>query len=135
MASFEEIGHRVEQRLEELLEESARLRAALEALGGDGAPANRGLHAGRTTKPVVETLSRNRPVKPRGGSAVTPAEPNAVDGNDATRDLRWNAPSANCAKSLPRACATDRSGVRDALREARLGASDRCIVPTRGGCG
>lgn len=54
--------------------------------GGDGAPASRGLHAGRTTKPVVETLSRNHPVNPGGGSAVTPAEPKAVDGNDATRD-------------------------------------------------
>ena len=85
MASFEEIGRRVERRLEELLEESARLRAALEALRGDGAPASR-LLAGRTTKPVVETLSRNHPVNPGGGSEVTPAEPKAVDGNDATRD-------------------------------------------------
>jgi hypothetical protein len=65
MASFEEIGRRVEQRLEELLEESARLRAALEALRGDGAPASRGLHAGRTTKPVAKTLSRNHPVNRR----------------------------------------------------------------------
>ena len=86
MASFEEIGRRVERRLEELLEESARLRAALEALRGDGAPASRGLHADRTTKPVVKTVSRNHPVNPSGGSAVTPAEPKAVDGNDATRD-------------------------------------------------
>ena len=86
MASFEEIGDRVEQRLEELLEESARLRAALEALRGDGAPASRGLHADRTTKPVVKTLSRNHPVNPSGGSAATPAEPEAVDDNDATRD-------------------------------------------------
>ena len=87
MASFEEIGRRVEQRLEELLEESTRLRAALEALGGDGAPANRGLHAGGTTKPGIETLSRNRQVKPRRASAVTPAEPNAVDGHHATQDV------------------------------------------------
>ena len=86
MASIEEIGHRIEQRLEELLDESTRLRAALEALGGDGAPANRGLQAGRTTKPGIRTLSRDRPVKPRRGSAVTPAEPNAVDGNHATQD-------------------------------------------------
>jgi hypothetical protein len=86
MASFEEIGHRVEQRLEELLEESARLGAALEALRGDGAPASRGLHADRTTMPVVKTLSRNRPVKPGRGSTVTPAEPDAVGGNGATRD-------------------------------------------------
>ncbi len=86
MASFEEIARRLELRLEELLEESARLRAALEALRGDGAPAGRGLHAGRTFKPVVETLSRNHPVNSRGGSAVAPAEPKAVDDNDATRD-------------------------------------------------
>ena len=86
MASIDEIGHRIEQRLEELLDESTRLRAALEALGGDGAPANRGLHAGRITKPGNEALSRDHPVKPRGGSAVTPAEPNAADGNHATQD-------------------------------------------------
>ena len=86
MASFEEIGRRVERRLEDLLEESTRLRAALEALGGDGAPADRGLPAGGTTKPGIETLSRNRPVKPRRGSEVTAAEPNAMDGNHATQD-------------------------------------------------
>jgi len=79
MASFEEIRHRVERRLAELFEESTRLRAALEALGGDGAPASRGL-------PVVKTISRNRAVKPRRGSAVTPAEPDGVSGDVATRD-------------------------------------------------
>jgi hypothetical protein len=79
MASFEEIRHRVEQRLEELLEESTRLRAALEALGGDGALASRGL-------PVVKTTTRNRAVKPRRGSAVTPVEPDAVHGSDASGD-------------------------------------------------
>ena len=78
MASFEEIRHRVEQRLDELLEESTRLRTALEALGGDGAPASRGL-------PVVKTVSRDRLVMPRRGSAVTPVEPEAVSGDDATR--------------------------------------------------
>ena len=86
MTSFDEIARRVEHRLEELLEESTRLRAALQALRGDGAPASRGLHADRTTKPVVTTLSRNHPVNPSGAAAVTPAEPKAVDGNDATRD-------------------------------------------------
>jgi hypothetical protein len=84
MPSFEEIGRRVERRLEELLEESARLRAALEALRGDGVPASRGLHAGpyqaRRRDPEPQS------VNPGGGSAVTPAEPKAVDGNDATRD-------------------------------------------------
>ena len=79
MASFDEIRERVEQRLEELLEESSRLLAALEALNGDGAPASRGL-------PVVKTISRDRLVRPRRGSAVTPAEPDAVEGDVATRD-------------------------------------------------
>ena len=86
MASFEEIGCRVEQRLEELLEESARLSAALEALGGDDARAGRSLRPARTTKPGVKTLSRRTSVKPRRAAAVTPAEPDAVDGHDATQD-------------------------------------------------
>jgi hypothetical protein len=86
MASFEEIVGCVERRLEELLEESARLRAALEALRGDHAPGSRVVHAGRTTKPKVNTVSRDRLVKPRRGSAVTLADAEAVDGNDATRD-------------------------------------------------
>ena len=86
MGSIEEIRQRVEQRLEELREESARLRAALEALGGDGAPAHRRLSAGRTTTSGIKTLSGNPPVKPSRGSAVTPAEANAVDGNDAAQD-------------------------------------------------
>ena len=96
MASFEEIGHRVERRLDELVEESARLRAALEALRGEGAATSRGPHAGRTTKPVVETLSRNHPVDPRGGSAVTPAEPKAVEDNDAT----WDPPVERAVRQL-----------------------------------
>jgi hypothetical protein len=86
MASFGEICERVERRLEELLEESARLRVALEALRGDGAAASRGLHAGRKTKPVVKTVSGNRPVKSGRGSAVAAAEPKAVAGDDAVRD-------------------------------------------------
>ena len=86
MASFEEIARRVEQRLEELLEESTRLRAALEALRGDHAPGSRGVHAGRRTQPVVNTTSRDHLVKPRRGSAVTPVERDAVSGDDATRD-------------------------------------------------
>ena len=86
MASFEEIASHVDQRLEELLEESARLRAALEALRGDHTSGSRGVHAGRTNEPVVETISRDRLVKPRRGSAVTRAEAEAVDGNRATRD-------------------------------------------------
>ena len=86
MASFDEIRERVEQRLEELLEESTRLRAALEALRGENAPGSRGVHAGRTTKPVVKAVSRDCLVKPRRGSAVTPVEPDAVDGNGATPD-------------------------------------------------
>ena len=86
MASFEEIARRVEQRLEELLEESTRLRAALEALRGDHARGSRGVHAGRTTKPVVKTRRPDRLVEPRRGSAVTPVEPDAVDSDEATRD-------------------------------------------------
>jgi hypothetical protein len=39
-----------------------------------------------TAKPVVKTLSRSDPVNPRGRSAVTLAQPNAVDGDDATPD-------------------------------------------------
>lgn len=86
MARLEEISQRIERRLQELLEESARLRAALEALGHDDAPASRRLHAGHTAKPVVKTLSRSDPVKPRGASAVTLAQPNSADGDDATPD-------------------------------------------------
>jgi hypothetical protein len=86
MARLDEISQRIERRLQELLEESARLRAALEALGHDDAPASRRLHAGRTAKPVVKTLSRSDPVKPSGASAVTLAQPNSADGDDATPD-------------------------------------------------
>ena len=86
MASFDEIRECVEQRLEELLEESSRLRAALEALRGDHAPGSRGVHADRTTKSVVKAISRDRLVKPGRGSAVTPVEPEAVSGGVATRD-------------------------------------------------
>jgi hypothetical protein len=86
MASFDEIRERVEQRLEELLDMSTRLRAALEALRGDHAPGGRGVHAGRTTKPVVKTTSRDRLVKPRRRSAVTPAEPDGVSGDVAGGD-------------------------------------------------
>jgi hypothetical protein len=86
MASIEEIGQHVEQRLEELLEEATRLCAALEALGGDGAPANRRLNVGRITASGIKTLSGNPPVKPSRGLPVTPAEPTAVAGNDATQD-------------------------------------------------
>jgi hypothetical protein len=88
MARLEEIIQLVERRLEELLEESTRLRAALEALGCGAAPANRRLRAGRTAPPVVKTLSHARPVKPTSGSAVTLAEPNVVDGDDATQDTQ-----------------------------------------------
>jgi hypothetical protein len=86
MGSIEEIGERVDQRLEVLLEESSRLRAALEALGGDGASATRRRSAGRTTTSGIETLGGNPSVKQSRGSAVTPAEPDVVDGNDATQD-------------------------------------------------
>ena len=88
MARLEEISQRIERRLQELLEESARLRAALEALGHDDAPVSRRLHAGHTAKPVVKTLSRSDPVKP--SQEVPPRlrsrKPNSVDGDDATPD-------------------------------------------------
>jgi hypothetical protein len=135
MTSFDEIARCVEQRLEELLEESTRLGAALEALRGDHAPASRGVHADRTAKPVVKVISRDPRVKPRPGSAVTPADLDAADGNDATRVLRWNAPYASCAKSLPRACATDRTGGRDVSRESRSGRWTATSVPASAGCG
>jgi len=86
MASFEEIAGRVEQRLEELLEESTRLRAALEALRGDHAGGSRGVRAGRTSRPVVKTVSRDRLVQPGRGSAVMPLEPEVVDGSDGAGD-------------------------------------------------
>jgi hypothetical protein len=86
MASFEEIVRRVEQRLEELLEESARLGAALEALRGDHAPGSHGVHADRTTKPAGNTVSRDRLVKPRRGLAVSLVEPESVAGDDVIGD-------------------------------------------------
>jgi len=86
MASFEEIASHVDQRLEELLEESARLRAALEALRGDHTSGSRGVHADRTTKPAVNTVSRDRLVKPGRASAVSLAEPESVGGDDVIGD-------------------------------------------------
>jgi hypothetical protein len=86
MASFDEICERVEQRLEELLEESSRLRATLEALRGEHAPGSRGVHAGRATKPVVTTTSRESVVRPRRGYVVAPVEADAVSGDVAARD-------------------------------------------------
>jgi hypothetical protein len=88
MARLEEIIQLVERRLEELLEESTRLRAALKALGCGDAPANRRLHAGRTATPVVKGLSHGGPVKPTSGSAITLAERNAVDGDETTQDTQ-----------------------------------------------
>jgi hypothetical protein len=86
MASLDEISQRIERRLEELREESARLRAALDELGRDDALASRRLHGGRTTKPVVNTVRRSGPVKAGSGSAVALSEPNAAVGDDATQD-------------------------------------------------
>ena len=87
MTSFEEIRHRVDQRLEELREESARLRAAREALRGDGPQVSRGgVYPGRTAEPVVKSVSRDRPTKPTRGSVLTPAETSPVNGSGDTRD-------------------------------------------------
>jgi hypothetical protein len=90
MASIEEIGQRVEQRLEALLDESARLLTAVIALGDDGARANRGLDAGRTTDAGIKIFGRDGPVRPSRGSVVTLAEPDAVDGNDLAQDAPVN---------------------------------------------
>jgi hypothetical protein len=68
VASFGEIGFRVERRLEELLEESTRFSAALEALGGEDARASRGLHAGWITKPAVSGVAR-RPAESTLGAS------------------------------------------------------------------
>ena len=87
MAKLEEIVKHVDRRLEELREESTRLRAALEALGRYGASANGRSRAGRRAKPAVKIVDRGVPVKPTSGSAVTLTEPNAVGGDDATQDL------------------------------------------------
>ncbi|HYB30890.1 MAG TPA: hypothetical protein VEF89_30120 [Solirubrobacteraceae bacterium] len=86
MARFEEIVRRVEHRLEELLEESARLGAALEALRGDHAPGSRGVRADRTTEAAVNTVSRDRLVKPGRTSAVSLVEPESVGGDDVIGD-------------------------------------------------
>ena len=128
MASFEEIRHRVEQRLEELFEESTRLRAALEALGGDGAPASRGL-------PVVKTVSRDRLVKPRRGSAVTPVEPEAVSSDDATRDSPVERAVRQVRQELAAGLRTGRTGGRDVVGGSRLGRRTAPSVPAQGGCG
>jgi hypothetical protein len=87
MPRLEEIVEHVDRRLEELREESTRLRAAREALGRDGASANHRPHASRRAKPAVKIVERIDPVKPTSGSAVTLTESNAVGGDDATQDL------------------------------------------------
>jgi hypothetical protein len=86
MPRLEEIVEHLDRRLEELREESTRLRAALEALGRDGLSANRRPHAGRRAKPAVKIVGRGDPVQQTSGSAVTLTEPNAVGGDDATQD-------------------------------------------------
>jgi hypothetical protein len=88
MSRLEEIIQLVERRLEEMLEESTRLRAALEALGGGGARANRRSPAGATARPVVTTGGRRGPARATSGSvvAVAVAQPGAATGGDATQD-------------------------------------------------
>jgi len=87
MASSDEIVERIDRRLEELFEESTR--AFVRRSRRSAAMIRRGsrrLHAGRTARPVVKTLGRGGPVKPSGCSAAAVAEPNALDGDDATQD-------------------------------------------------
>lgn len=95
MASFVEISQSIERRLEEVLEESNRLRAALKALGTNDARATRGLDVRRTARPVLEILDTNdplpartksqpKPVTPRRGYELTPANRHAMDGDDAS---------------------------------------------------
>ena len=82
MARLEEIVEHVDRRLEELREESTRLRAALQALGRD-ASANRQPRAGRTAKPTMKIVGRGDPVKPTSGSKATLTHPNTLGGDDA----------------------------------------------------
>ena len=86
MAKLEKSVEHVDRRLEELHEESTRLRAALQALGRDDAPANRRLHARHTAKPAVTPFGGADPIKPSSGSKVTLTEPNAAGGDHATQD-------------------------------------------------
>jgi hypothetical protein len=86
MASLEEISQRIERRLEELVAESARLRAALDELGRNGTRASHRLHGGRMAKPIINTVGRSGPVNAGSGSAVALSEPHAVDGDDAIQD-------------------------------------------------
>jgi hypothetical protein len=86
MASLEEISERIERRLEELVAESALLRAALDELDRNGTRASHRRHGARMAKPIVNTVGVSGPVKAGSGSAVALSEPNAVDGDDAIRD-------------------------------------------------
>jgi hypothetical protein len=120
MARLEEIVEHVDRRLEELREESTRLRAALEALGRDGAPANRRLHAGHTAKPAVKIAGGGDRVKPTSGSAVTLPEPNPVGGDDATQDP----PVERAVRQLRQELSAGRSGVRGVLQNVERHAQD-----------
>ncbi|MBV9680354.1 MAG: hypothetical protein JO046_01080 [Solirubrobacterales bacterium] len=87
MARLDEIVEHVDRRLEELREESTRLRAALDALGRADAQANRRpRHAGPATKPAVKIVGRGDPVKPTSGGAITLTGPNPVGSDYATQD-------------------------------------------------
>jgi hypothetical protein len=86
MARLEEIVEHIDRRLEELREESTRLHAALEALGRDGASANRRPHAGRKAKPAVNIVGRGDLVRPTSSSAITLTEPKAPGADHSTQD-------------------------------------------------
>ena len=86
MSRLEEVIELVERQLEEMLEESTRLRAALEALGGGGARAGRGAPTGGTARRVVATVGSRGRARPRSGSAVAIAHAGAAVGADATQE-------------------------------------------------
>jgi hypothetical protein len=86
MSRLEEVIELVERRLEEMLEESTRLRAALEALGRGGDRADRPSPAGATARPVVTTAGRRGRARPGSGSGGAIAQASAVPGEHATQN-------------------------------------------------
>src|SRR5450755_62048 len=94
MATVEEISQSIKLRLEELLDEGDRLRAAIEALGAVDPATGRARGMRRATRPVLQTLTNRRtrlagenneqePVKAKRGYVIPPtANGDAGDGDD-----------------------------------------------------
>jgi hypothetical protein len=95
MASVEEISQSIQLRLEELLDEADRLRAAIEALGAVDPDTGRAQGMRLATRPVPQTLTNHRtrltgehneqePVNTRRGYVIPPTAANgdAGDGDD-----------------------------------------------------